>query len=50
MPENYLIYHKFFQFRAAFLKLFSSGYHFYYPEHSTDHPTLVPFESKFIIF
>jgi hypothetical protein len=36
--------------RSAFLKLFSSGDHFYYSECSTDHPTLVPFESKFIIF
>jgi hypothetical protein len=32
--------------RAAFLKLFSSGDHFYYSECSTDHPTLVPLESK----
>jgi hypothetical protein len=31
---------------AAFPKLFSSGYHFYWSECSTDHPTLVPFESK----
>jgi hypothetical protein len=32
--------------RPAFLKLFSSGDHFYKSECSTDHPTLVPFESK----
>jgi hypothetical protein len=31
---------------AAFPKLFSSGDHFYQAECSTDHPTLVPFESK----
>jgi hypothetical protein len=36
--------------RAAFLKLISSGNHFYQSECSTDHPNLVPFESKFIIF
>jgi hypothetical protein len=30
----------------AFLKLFSSGDHFYQSECSTDHPTLVPLESK----
>jgi hypothetical protein len=32
--------------KAAFLKLFSSGDHFYQSECSTDHPTLVCFESK----
>jgi hypothetical protein len=32
--------------KAGFLKLFSSGDHFYYSECSTDHPTLVRFESK----
>jgi hypothetical protein len=35
---------------APFLKLFSSGDHFFQSECSTDHPTLVRFESKFIIF
>jgi hypothetical protein len=32
--------------RPTFPKLFSSGDHFYQSECSTDHPTLVPFESK----
>jgi hypothetical protein len=32
--------------KTAFLKLFSSGDHFYWSQCSTDHPTLVPFESK----
>jgi hypothetical protein len=32
--------------RAAFPKLFSNEDHFYQSECSTDHPTLVPFESK----
>jgi hypothetical protein len=36
--------------RPAFLKLLSSGDHFYQSECSTDPPTLVPFESKFINF
>jgi hypothetical protein len=31
---------------SAFPKLFSSGDHFYQSECSTDHSTLVPFESK----
>jgi hypothetical protein len=35
--------------RQRFSNFFSSGDHFYWPECSTDHPTLVPFESKFII-
>jgi hypothetical protein len=37
-------------FKTAFFKLFSSGDHFYQSKCSTEHPTLVPFESKFIIF
>jgi hypothetical protein len=32
--------------KAVFLKLFSSGDHFYQSEYSTDHPTVVPFERK----
>jgi hypothetical protein len=32
--------------RTAFLKLFSSGDHFYQSECSTNHLTLVPLESK----
>jgi hypothetical protein len=35
---------------AAFLKLLSSGDHFYQSECSTDHPTVVPFESKLFEF
>jgi hypothetical protein len=31
---------------TAFLRLFSSGDHFYQSECSTDHPTLVPLASK----
>jgi hypothetical protein len=33
-------------FKAALLKLFSSGDHFFRPECSTDHPTLARFEGK----
>jgi hypothetical protein len=41
-----LVFHFCISCRTAFPKLFSSGDHFYQSECSTDHPTLVPFESK----
>jgi hypothetical protein len=38
------------ELEQRFSNFFSSGDHFYQSKCSTNHPTLVPFESKFIIF